>query len=706
MKLARALAAPLILLAAVASPTTAQEAAAPPPSGGQEPASFGRDVEVVRVDVVVTDGGKPVTDLSRDDFVLLDEGKPQTLETFEAVHIPVPEAAAATATAPRPLIATNEPKAPESDSSRTAVIVYDDLNLTMESAPRAKAAVALLIDQALRPGDRVTLVATGGGVWWSTTMPEGREDLLAILKGLQGRRVRTDIRDAITDYEALRIYVFNDALVANRVQRRFETYGVTSRVESERDRETRDIYQRGIIDPYVMRRATEEYLKARTRNRASLAAIERTLRPLAASSERKTVILASDGFVYDTQEDAFDRIREAARRANAVIHFLDTRGLQAPGLYSAQFDVAPGDAGSTLAVLADSSLDAEGAEALAIDTGGHAIRSTNDLTDGVEKIATESRSYYLLGFSPDVPRDGRYHKIEVKVRRKGVDVRARKGYYAPRDPAAAAATVLAKKDADFQQALDSAKYRDEIPLRMTAYVLGERVSGHARVIVVTDVDVNEVQFEPAEDGRSLGSLDVLLVVAQRETGEFIRNDQKIDLARKPGAAKPSPWYTLVREFDLKPGGHQAKIVVRDSATSRMGSVSFDFEVPPLDGLRVAPILTDLLQQTSDGIGPVVVARRTFETHRPLYCRFDVYGAARDGNGEPRVSAAHELRRRSDGTVLDRSTLTPILPTSLGAVARLMQIPLNVDPGDYELDLTVRDEVSGKTVEVKEPFVAR
>jgi hypothetical protein len=57
-------------------------------------------------------------------------------------------------------------------------------------------------------------------------------------------------------------------------------------------------------------------------------------------------------------------------------------------------------------------------------------------------------------------------------------------------------------------------------------------------------------------------------------------------------------------------------------------------------------------------------------------------------------------------VIDRGLPTPILPTSVGAVARLLQIPLNVSPGEYELALTVRDDVSGKTVEVVEPFVAR
>jgi VWFA-related protein len=700
MKGRRARATTALALAALAAaralPGQAEQAA-------QQPPSFAREVELVRVDVVVTDkSGQPVTGLTRDDFVLLDEGTPQKIETFEAVHQPVP--AVETTPRPRPRLATNDTPPAGTDNSRTVVVVFDDLNLTQESAPRAKAAVAMLIDRGVRPGDRVTLVATGGGVWWSTPMPGGRSDLLALLKGLGGRRVKTSVREAITDFEAMRIYVYSDSQVAERVKRRFETYGVTSRVESERDRESRQTYQGGIIDPYVMRRATEEYLKVKVRNRATLAALERTLRALGASRERKALVLASDGFVYDTQEAGFSRVVEAARHANAVIHFLDARGLSAPTLYSAQFDAMPGDSGSVLAVLADSSLDAEGAEAIAQDTGGYAVRNTN----GVERIAVESRSYYVLGFTPNVPKDGRFRRLSVRTPRRGLTLRARRGYYARADDAPVPARAEPRKDADFQEALDSATFRHDIPLRMTAYVLGDQGQDKARVLVVADIDTSAVSFAE-QAGQTQGALDVLLVVAQRETSEFSRYDQRIDLARKPSAAsaKAPPWYTLVREFELRSGGHQAKLVVRDPATSKLGSIAFEFDVPPVGALRIStPVLTDLLQQTSEGIGPVVIARRAFEAGRPLYCRFDVYGAKQDQRWQPRVSAGHALRRASDGVVVDRSELTPIQPTSLGAVARLLQFPLRVSPGEYELALTVRDEIAGQTVEVVEPFVAR
>jgi VWFA-related protein len=680
------------------------------PAGGAgaqdpQPPTFGREIELVRVDAVVTGrDGQPLRGLSREQFTLLDDGKPQPIDTFEAIDLPEPSAE--TAPLARPRVATNAPPPPGTDTSRTVVIVFDDLNLTSESAPRAKAAVATFLDTGVREGDRVTLVATGGGVWWSTRMLAGKADLVAILKGLTGRRVKTDARDAITDYEAMRIFVMNDSAVEARVRRRFETYGVKSRVESEQARQNREVYQPGVQDPYVSRRAQEEYLKARTRNRVALAAIERAIASLGRSRDRKTVILASEGFIYDVQEDGFRSVVEAARRANAAISFLDARGLVAPAFYSAQFDALPGDPGSLGAVLADSTLDGEGSEAIAIDTGGYAIRNTNDLTNGARRIAQESRSYYLLGFTPSGPRDGRFRKVSVKVNVPGASVRARKGYYSSAPGAPGPAKRPDGRDAVLQSALDAAEYRPAIPLRLTAFVLGNGSPGKVQALVAAEIDASKVSYEENE-GQLRGSLDFLLVVAQRETGEFARYDQKIDLARNPATpASASSWYTVARDFELNPGGHQARVVVRDARTQEVGSLAFDFQVPPLEQFRLGtPVLTDRLQQQPGGsVGPVLVARRTFKAGQPLYCRFDVFGAAAGPDRLPVVTAAHVLRKR-DGTVLGRSEPTPIDPTSLGAVARLMAIPLNVDPGEYELVLSVRDTVADKVLEAVEPFTA-
>src|SRR5207248_1895467 len=75
----------------------------------------------------------------------------------------------------------------ESHTGRSFVILFDDIHLTIAGGQRAKAAVAQFLKTGVREGDRVSLVATGGGAWWSTRMEAGRDELMALLKRLDGR---------------------------------------------------------------------------------------------------------------------------------------------------------------------------------------------------------------------------------------------------------------------------------------------------------------------------------------------------------------------------------------------------------------------------------------------------------------------------------------------------------------------------------------
>jgi VWFA-related protein len=696
----------LLVLLSTAPPALSQA-----PTDDQKPPVFAEEVELVKVDVVVTDkSGNPATDLKQQDFTVYDEGKAQTITSFDVVQRPDASSTGASAARPaRPRFATNA--GPAESPGRSFVILFDNLHMTPGNAQTGKAAVATFLEKGVREGDRVSLVATGGGAWWSTRMEAGRPDLLAVLKGLDGRRILDNALERLTDYEAMRIYVHQDLDVARRAARRLDTYSSRSRTESQqmRDQLAERMVNPGAIDPYLESRATQTYLATRSRTRLSLGVIERALKPLAASNDRKALVLVSEGFVFDPSEETFDRVTEAARRANAAIYFVDVRGLQGlSSIYSAQFG-APIAERDLMSAIADTTQDGEGGHALAQDTGGFSVRNTNDLGSGMERIGRESRSYYLLSFVPaNLTRDGRFHKIEVKLKGKGgLTVRARKGYFAPTEIAAAARPKTDKTDPEIQQALDSPFFLDGIPLRVTAYVLDENMTGRAQVLVAGEADVSRMQFRDA-DGRLEGALDMLIVVAHRDSGEFFRNDQKIDLQRKPGATPSGPaWYPIVREFSLAPGAYQAKLILRDASSRQIGTVAYEFEVPPLDAWRVStPILTDAVRQPEGqtNIAPVLVARRTFRSGGPLYCRFDVYGAAKEtGTGMPRVSAGHVLRR-ADGKVESQSTPTWISPTSIGAVSRMLQIPLDgAEPGEYELVLTVKDEIAGKTQDVIEPF---
>jgi VWFA-related protein len=691
--------------AAWAEGPQAPESPAPSPAPAASPAavegpSFPAQVEQVTVDVVVTDKkGTPITGLGRQDFVLSEDGDAQTIASFEAIQLP---AAAPSAAPPEhPRISTN--MEPELHNGRTFVILFDDIHLTPFQARRAKVAVQEFLTSGVREGDRVTLVASGGGAWWSTRMQAGRDELVTLLKRLEGRHIPDHSPERMTDYEAMRIHIYRDPQVMERVARRFETYGVSN--NSNRDTGGAD------PNPLMSARAMEVYYQATARNRITLDVMERVLLSLAGTRGRKSLILVSEGFIYDPNMDEFKKVVQASRRSNAAIYFLDTRGLEGmPEALTAEFGpmIDERDIGAAFSETIEAS---EGSESLASDSGGFAVRNTNDLSKGIRRIADESQAYYLLGYSPtNTQRDGRFRKIQVKVPAgKGYQVRARKGYYAPLEGKNALQRKPEGTDPDIQSALDSPFDVAEIPIRMTAYVFDETILGKANVVIVADAEVRDFAFHE-EGGRFLDSLEFLLVAAHRETGEFFRYDQKVEMKLLPATRQKLDWYTISREFELAPGGYQAKIVVRDKNSGRIGTLVHEFEVPALGPFRVStPVLSDTMQPLPPGEKtgtpqPTLLARRAFAPGAMLLAQFEVYGAAKEkGSGMPRVTAGYEIRR-TDGTVVTHVDPTPIQPTSLGRLMRLVGTRLDDSPpGDYEMVLSLKDEIAGKTIELKEPF---
>ncbi|MCG6926296.1 MAG: VWA domain-containing protein [Acidobacteria bacterium] len=710
--LRRLLSAVAVLAAVLAAPPGGRsQSEAEPESAVPEavPEIAGGEIEQVTVDVVVLDKkGRPVTGLTQGDFTVLDEGEPQEIVSFELIDRQ-PGATDALPEA-RPRVVTNLEVATEKPG-RTFVILFDDIHIAPLNAQPAKAAVAAFLDRGVVEGDRVTLVATSGSAWWSTRMKRGRDDLIAVLQRLDGRRFLEPATERITDYEAMQIVEYRNVLVARRVQRRMETYGTALQQPfDERDAANREeaweLFQRGVVDPYVESMASRTYLQAKTRLRKSLEAIERVVESLTEGRDKKALLLVSDGFIEDKTQPALKRVIEAARRVNATLYFIDSGGLRALSqMYSAEFGVLP-DSRDTMSAIADLSAEGEGSAALADDTGGFSIRNTNAFDEGAVRIGRESQSYYLLGYVPgDIPRDGRFRKIKVKIN-GDYEIRARGGYYAPSDTPQPQRAYKEGVDPTLQGALDAASFADAIPLRMTAFVMEPTGLERSRAFVVADVDISAVAFADVE-GSPVASLETLAVVAHRDSDDVQRKDQTVDIRRRPGELESPTWYSFVRDFEILPGEHQAKLVVRDTATDRVGSVVLELSAPPRDQLRFStPILTDILNYPPGGVGgiPALITRRTFRSGAPLYCRFDVYGAATAPDGMPRVEAGYTLRRKGGGDAVDIALPSRIEPTSLGALARLLEIPLNgLAPGEYELVLTARDDVTGESRERVEPF---
>ena len=346
--------------------STAQTTA---PTPGPTP-SFPSKIELVDVDVVVTDKkGHPIKGLKQSDFVVEENGDQQVIATFEAIELPEHPVEDPP---PRPVVSDNTHTV--TDTGRSLVVIFDDIHMTPFQARRAKGAVAEFLKVGVREGDRVSLVASGGGAWWTTRMMAGRDELIGMLDRLEGRHIPDISTSRLSDQEAMRIHVYRDEQVIQRVQRRYDTYGVNPLAGGGG--------VRGAQDGMLFATAADVYYQSVAKNRITLDVIERVMKGLAPVKGRKGIILVSEGFIYDPNLLEFKDVKAAARRANAAIYFVDTRGLTGMPAYMTAAFGPPPSTQDTGAMFMDRLDASQGSESLAIDTGGFTVKNTNDLAAG------------------------------------------------------------------------------------------------------------------------------------------------------------------------------------------------------------------------------------------------------------------------------------------------------------------------------------
>lgn len=685
----------------------ATSAGMPAPAPQEQAPAFPAQAELVLVDAVVFDAsGNPVEGLTRDDFVLREDGVLQSIQRFDAVALPE---SAPSAPATATFVSTNtRPRAERRPAPRTFVIVFDDAQLTRTSGKRAREAIATFLEKDLRDDDLVTLVSTATGAWWSARLGEGRANLLAVLNNLEGRRPVDRSGSYMSDYEAMQVYLHRDPTIGSEVARRFYQNGVALDSPNAETAQAVKELQIGDARPLVQARAAEVYQNAKGRSEASLRTLERIGDALAEGEGRKSVLLVSDGFVYDNSLPGFRSVVRAMSRANAAIYFLDARGLPGTPEHASAEVARATEERDVQTFMARKPLETEGSESVAADTGGFSFRNPNDLARGMEKIEREQRAYYLIGYSStNTRRDGKFRRIRLEVKRPGLTVRARKGYYAPRDEKPAP-TEPKGLDPEVREALDSPYMMPGIPIRLASYVLGPTGADKASVLLVAEADPDDLgSRKPAK--RLQATLESYLVVAARDSSLSVPVQKEVSLDVPPEALARlrRSWLPMFRNVELPAGTYQARLLLKDEKSGRLGTVRHEFVVPAPKAFRMStPILTDSLQrdQKTGAARPVPLARRSFPSGENLVYVFEVYGARPDpATGKPRVTSRCDVRR-TDGSTLVASAPRSIVPGPQGDLGEQVPISLRgAPPGDYEVVVRLDDEVSGERVETRDPF---
>ncbi len=686
---------------------------------------FSSRTDAITVDVVVVDkDGRPVRGLTKDDFTVSEDGRPQTIVGFESRATPQTSATPVGTTTPGDVA-----RSAQRGAGRTLAILLDDLSLDpTQTGPAAKKAVARWLTEQAGSDDEITLLTTSGDVWWADRADTGRDDLLAVLERVRGKKRAWPATEPMGEWDAFQIDEYGSPIQADvQIQQQQQqqtgppnTGTIPSSFHpsgsgSREDRVVEQWFATGACvvgaDPISAERECHARVRSRAREimlgfqqhaTALLGSVERLSRGYAAGRGRKTILVLSEGLLSDVDRPALDRAVDAAQRANAAVYFVDARGLVTGGQFTAASNapVSAPDVGTELA--ATVSLAIAGTEHLAEETGGRSITSTNDLAGGVGDAVAESSSYYLLGYQPERPPDGKWRRLEVHVGRPGVTVRARRGYVAapqappPAQPAVTKAAKGKPGARPIDPALMAGGTHGDLPLEMAVYALEADAERLTRVLVVFEIEAAGLGGAPGKAG-----FDLTILGASRDIPKTALVDQHLDLQRD---AAPGARLVFSRELRMPPGIAQVRACLRESGTGRVGVAAQRLEVPAAEAPHLStPILTNRAASEHAKLRLIPVASRRFAPHGVLYCRTELFGARPSPRGMPQVTAGYTLLD-GEGTLVSRQ---PSAALGVPLDARMVSLfALELDrlaKGRYDLVLDVEDQVTGARYSAHEPF---
>jgi VWFA-related protein len=348
----------------------------------QSPAqTFRAGVDYVEVDAIVTDRkGNFVRNLTKSDFTVLEDGKPQTVSVFSLVDISAgqPDRSAMSE------FGDSAANQGERTNGRLYVIVLDDLHTMAHRTNRVRAAARLFVERYLGANDVAAIILTSGRNDGAQDLTDNQQLLLRAVDSFVGRKLRRA----------------DDPLDAER--------GYNARVALS-----------------SLRQVADRMAALRGRRKALVFISE------GIDYDIHDVFNARDASIV---RDEVRAAISAATRSNVSIYSVDSRGLTSfdddesdSGDLTGGTAIGPGSSSEQLRLAQDS------LRILADMTGGIAAVNSNDFGQIFERIVRDNSTYYLLGFTPaNGGRDGRFRKISVRVAREDVMVRARQGYAIPR----------------------------------------------------------------------------------------------------------------------------------------------------------------------------------------------------------------------------------------------------------------------------------
>lgn len=678
-------------------------------SSQQPAATFKADVNLVEVHAVVTDArGEFVGDLSKDDFKIYESGRRQTPTVVQLVNTPIPDKSAT------PISVRPEPDVRATTArfnGRLYVLVLDDLHTSALRSQLVRRAAHQFIERHLNDGDLAAVVHTSGRTDAGQELTPSRRLLLAAVDKFQGQKL-----PSITG-ERLAVHL-NDrdlerAAASSSDGSSSGSSNATSRADDPRDAERGMNAQR------------------------ALGAIRNVAQWMSdVPGRRKALVLFSEGIEYDIYDvfnnraassimaDARDAIA-AAQRANVTIYAVDPRGLTQLGDESitiASLSDDPNvDYGTARGFQNELLIAQESLMSLAEETGGFAVVKNNDIAGGLTRIERDTSRYYVLGYVADpTAAPGKFRRIEVKVRRPGLQVRSRRGFV-PADLKMASsrdASVKAGTSPALAAALYNAVPAGDVPLRVWAAPFkgnGKTMS----VALAVEIDGSALKFVN-RDERFIEDLELSIVAADPD-GKIRGSDrQTMNMKLKPETYRQFTsrgGVRLLSRIELPPARYQLRVGVHESTGGAIGTVPIDLEVPDyakatfaLSGVVVASTGAAALVTTKpdpvwkDALPVPPVAMRSFSPLETLHVFAEIYDRSTPVPHDVDLTLAVRPVAGGDPVFRSNEAIKADASGQLRTLGYKGVVPLkDLPPGEYVLSLEAVPRNGGQATRREVPF---
>jgi VWFA-related protein len=692
---------PLLLLFCILLPALGQNKPAPPPppqQSGDQDDVVRINTSLVQVDVVVTKDGKPVTDLTADDFEIYEDGRRQTITNFAYISNVLTSAQPAPSTAKKNKDAV-VPYAPvkPTDPRRIMAFVVDDLGVAWENMPLVKQQLRKFINEQMEPRDLVAIIRTGGQLG---VLQQFTNDKRLLLRAVERLRWNSCNRVGHYTFAPVGTSDFGGSICGGR------SYDLSLHA------------LRFIID-------SMGYLPGRK----SLVLLSDSMPVESQENEGLGSGLLTSGTARDERlslgsnldfTHALQAVAEMAIRSSVVIYSVETAGLVYTGPTAAdpfplgQRQVWAGAQGpaengpqqTTRLMLQRSDIlwaRRQGGDIIARQTGGFPIRNSNSYD--FDRILKDQAGYYLLGYRPSEETfNRRFHRLKAKVKRSGMALRTRFGFFGVTEEEAKRAKPATRSVANL--ALASPFAAQDIEVDLTSFYADDT----DRVPVVRSfvyVDPKDMTFTRT-DGRYHASLELYGVIFG-DNGTIV--EQRADAATFNFS--DADYEQIARDgigigFDMpakRPGAYQVRVAVRDKASSKIGTAGQYMAVPDLkkqQQLAVSGIVLGTVNADKT-VGRTGI--RSFLAGSDLYYAYNLYNAI-DESGNQRDLVMDVMLFR-EGKLVQTIPDVPIVATDQSDRTRVfvgntLRLDPALEPGHYHLQVLVRN----RNVKQKGPAVAQ